>query len=131
MLAAMASAALSRAAPPGAVRLMPSACAAALRRIASAALADRPADAAADADALADADAEVAIEAPMPGVARLKPVRLLSDDKAEVSFSSAAKAAATGPSSGDSRAPSPGIPTFIDRAATFRLAAALAPKGAR
>lgn len=126
MLAAKARAALSCAAPPGAMRLIPRPFAAAFNRIASAILADMEADAEADALADAEADAEVAIEAPIPGVARLSPVRLFSDDSAAASFINSASAAAAGLSKAFSSAPSPGIDIAIDRAVTFMLAVALA-----
>jgi hypothetical protein len=83
-------------------------------------------DAEAEALADADADADVAIEAPIPGVAKLNPVRLFSDDNAAASFINSANAAAAGPSSAFNNAPRPGIDIAIDRAVTFMLAAALA-----
>ena len=92
-------------------------------------LAESAADA--DADAAAEADAEVAIEAPTPGIAKFIPVRLFSEASPEVSFNSSANAAAAGPSKAESNAPRPGKLAFIDRADTFKLAAALAPNGGR
>ncbi len=129
--AASVSAALSRAAPPGAIKLIPSALAAAFSRIASAAFADNAAEADADADAEAEAEADVAIDAPIPGVVRFIPVKLFSDDNAAASFISSASAAAAGLNSVPKSAPSPGIVIAIDRAVTFMLAVALALNGGK
>jgi hypothetical protein len=117
---------LSRAAPPGAIKLIPSALAAAFNRIASAAFADIDAEADADAEAEAEAEAEVAIDAPTPGDVRFIPVKLLSEDSAAANFINSARAAAAGLSAAPKSAPSPGIVMAIDRAVTFMLAAALA-----
>lgn len=128
-------AALSCAAPPGRPRLMPSAVAAAFNRIASAAFAERLAEAVAEAEADALAEAESAADAvaarlaPMPGIARFNPVKPFIMFRLDVSFSNSARAAAAGLSMAASMACRLGNWAFIEPAAIFRLATALALNG--
>src|SRR5262245_20844355 len=114
---------------------MPSAVAAALSRRASAALADKLAEAEAAAEADADAERAAAAVAPRlaptPGSARFTPVRPLSMFSCEPSLSSSARAAAAGLNSAESIAERLGMLAFIDVAAMFRLATALRPNGDR